>query len=120
MTATIFKTTFDIPCEIYGCNTRARYAIGNQQGPPNVYINVCPKCMESIIKSVPQELLPENEEQEKELEDYKEKIIKLEAIYEATVKEHESKVRQLETQLRAQGTAVKELTKMLEGKKGEK
>ena len=106
MKATIFKTTFDIPCDIYGCNTRAVYAIGNKEGPPNMYVNVCKKCMDAIVRSSPQELLPENEDQKKEIEAYQEQL-----------DDRENEIKQLETKLEGQGAAVKELTKLLDEKK---
>lgn len=66
---TIEKEVFEIPCRIHGCNNRAKYRLGNMKGSPMAFFHVCEDCMKSMLESLPKELLPDNEETCKKVEE---------------------------------------------------
>lgn len=44
-----------IPCDIFGCYTRAKWVIGRPDGPLTQCFKLCPECVESILRYVPEE-----------------------------------------------------------------
>lgn len=44
-----------IPCDIFGCYTRAKWVIGRPDGPLTECFKLCPNCVESILNHVPEE-----------------------------------------------------------------
>lgn len=47
------------PCDMFNCTSRAKYFIGRPDGPMNILTRICEKDLTSIIKSIPDHLLPE-------------------------------------------------------------
>lgn len=58
-----------IPCDIFGCYTRAAWVIGRPDGPLTDCFKICPGCVQTMLDKLPQEFQPVNEEEaEKEVE----------------------------------------------------
>jgi len=45
-------------CETYNCRNRAKWFIGNPQGPRNTWINLCDECLQSVYGSMPDSVKP--------------------------------------------------------------
>lgn len=43
--------TFEVPCRIYGCYSKAKYRLGNMSGSPIAFFHLCESCLSSILDS---------------------------------------------------------------------
>ena len=45
-----------VSCDTFGCYQRSKWSIGRPDAPLNLCINLCDKCMESVIGLIPDQL----------------------------------------------------------------
>lgn len=58
--AQVFKNPYKASCDVFSCFQPAKWFIGRRDGPYNLCLNLCDKCLNDIISTIPAEMIQQN------------------------------------------------------------